>query len=45
MSQLSPSPKGPENLVAELRQLISEARRQAAATVNRALTPPLLACG
>jgi hypothetical protein len=37
MSQLAP-PESPENLVAELRQLISEARRQAAATVNVALT-------
>ena len=34
----SSPPEGPENLVAELRQLISEARRQAAATVNVALT-------
>jgi hypothetical protein len=38
MSQLASPPEGPENLVAELRQLISEARRQAAATVNVALT-------
>ena len=38
MSQLASPPEGPENLVAELRQLISEARRQAATTVNVALT-------
>ena len=38
MSQIASPPEGPENLVAELRQLISEARRQAAATVNVALT-------
>ena len=37
MSQLAP-PESSENLVAELRQLISEARRQATATVNVALT-------
>jgi predicted nuclease of restriction endonuclease-like (RecB) superfamily len=35
---LAESPHSPEKLVAELRQLISEARRQAAVTVNVALT-------
>jgi hypothetical protein len=34
MPDLAESPKAPENLVAELRQLISEARRQAVSTVN-----------
>jgi hypothetical protein len=38
MSELASPPEGPEQLVAELRQLIAEARRQAAATVNVALT-------
>ncbi len=38
MPELVPAPNTPENLVAELRQLISEARRQAAASVNVALT-------
>jgi predicted nuclease of restriction endonuclease-like (RecB) superfamily len=38
MPELLPSPTSPENLIAELRGLISEARRQAAAAVNAALT-------
>ena len=38
MSELVVPPQSPESLVAELRQLIQEARRQAAASVNAALT-------
>jgi predicted nuclease of restriction endonuclease-like (RecB) superfamily len=38
MTDLSVAAESPELLVADLRQLISEARRQAAATVNAALT-------
>jgi predicted nuclease of restriction endonuclease-like (RecB) superfamily len=38
MSELVVPPQSPESLVAELRQLILEARRQAAASVNAALT-------
>jgi hypothetical protein len=38
MADLTPVQKSPEVLVTELRQMISEARRQAAATVNAALT-------
>ena len=38
MTELAPASKSAENLVAELRQLISSARRQAAAAVNMALT-------
>jgi hypothetical protein len=45
MPELAQSPNAPENLVAELRQLISEARRQAAATVNVAPDPHVLAGG
>lgn len=38
MSELVEVSKAPETLVVELRQLISDERRQAAATVNIALT-------
>jgi hypothetical protein len=38
MPELIPAPNLPEDLVIELRELISAARRQAAAAVNRALT-------
>ena len=38
MSELISAPKVPENLVADLRRLIAEARRQAAAAVNVGLT-------
>ncbi len=38
MVPLTPSPPSPQILVRDLRQLISDARRQAAATVNTALT-------
>jgi hypothetical protein len=38
MPELVPATNTPERLVAELRQLISEARLQAAVTVNLALT-------
>ena len=38
MEELSPASNLPESLVAELRQLIADARRQATATVNAALT-------
>ena len=38
MSDLTPAAKLPEDLVAELRELISAARHQAAVSVNRALT-------
>jgi hypothetical protein len=38
MTELAPAPKLPEDLVAELRELISAARHQAAVSVNRALT-------
>ena len=38
MPELVRAPNTPERLVAELRQLISEARRQAAVMVNMALT-------
>jgi hypothetical protein len=38
MPDLVPSTNPPESLVAELRQLIAEARRHAAAAVNAALT-------
>ena len=38
MSELVPTPPAPESLMAELRQLIAEARRQAAVAVNSALT-------
>ena len=38
MEQLTPASNPPETLVAELRQLIADARRQATATVNAALT-------
>jgi predicted nuclease of restriction endonuclease-like (RecB) superfamily len=38
MSQLAPNPKGPETLVQDLRQLITDARRHAASVVNSTLT-------
>jgi predicted nuclease of restriction endonuclease-like (RecB) superfamily len=38
MEKLTPASNLPERLVAELRQVIAEARRQATATVNAALT-------
>jgi predicted nuclease of restriction endonuclease-like (RecB) superfamily len=38
MSEIRVSPNRPERLVAELRQLISDARRQTATVVNAALT-------
>ena len=38
MSQLAPSPKTPETLVQDLRQLIANARRHAASVVNITLT-------
>ncbi len=38
MPEIAPAPKMPENLLADLRQLIVEARRHAAAAVNIALT-------
>lgn len=38
MSELVPTPKTPETLLAELRELIAMARRQAALTVNVRLT-------
>jgi hypothetical protein len=38
MSQLAPKTKAPEALVQDLRQLITDARRQAASAVNIALT-------
>ncbi len=38
MVELTPSPHPPQSLVRDLRQLISNARRQAAAAVNTALT-------
>jgi predicted nuclease of restriction endonuclease-like (RecB) superfamily len=38
MSELAPKPKAPEDLVRDLRQLITEARRHAASVVNSTLT-------
>ena len=38
MEELTPASHSPETLVAELRQLIADARRHATATVNAALT-------
>ncbi len=38
MTELAPTPKSPDSLVAELRQLIVNAQRQAAVAVNVALT-------
>jgi len=38
MSKLAPKPKAPENLVQDLRQLITDARGHAATVVNSTLT-------
>jgi predicted nuclease of restriction endonuclease-like (RecB) superfamily len=38
MSELAPKPKAPEDLVRDLRQLITEARRHAVSVVNSTLT-------